>query len=86
MSETTPTTPRLPLGLNLGQLITLGGVIVAFVGSVYVSNYKITELQGDMTDFRKMLLEHQQVMEKQNEYGRRINTLEERLLRLEERK
>jgi hypothetical protein len=79
-------TPSLPFGLNVGQVITLGGVLIAFVGSIYVQNYKLNEIETGMGEFRKVVLEHQQVLERQNEYGRRLNTLEERLNHLEERK
>ena len=75
----------LIFGLDLSQLLTLGGVFIAVVGSLYVGNYRLGEIEHSMEDFHKVLLEHQQVMERQIEYGRRLTTLEERFERLQQR-
>lgn len=83
MNDNQPPRPNLPFGLDVSQIITLAGVLIAFIGAIYVGNYRLAEVERDMIDFRKFMLEHQVVLEKQIEYGRRINTLEERFERME---
>jgi hypothetical protein len=85
MSDTPPRA-NLPFGLDLGQLVTLGGIVIVFIGSIYVGNYRLAEVERDMIDFRRFILEHQTVLERQTEYQRRITALEERFDRLEQRK
>jgi len=70
------TKARFDPTITLGHLITLGGFLFAFAGSWYLTDYRLTAIEKQMTGLQVVVVHSARIDERLNEHGRRLDRLE----------
>lgn len=70
--------PRFDPTINLGHLISLGGVIVAIVGGWYVMDHRLSSLERNFEKLSNAVVEWVRLDERMKDHGRRLEKLESR--------
>jgi hypothetical protein len=70
--------PRFDPTINLGHLISLGGVIVTIVGGWYVMDHRLGALERNFEKLSVAVVELVRLDERLKDFGRRIDHLERR--------
>lgn len=77
--------PKLPFGLDVAHLTTMGTALVAFIGSAYVANYRLSQVEAEMVSLHQLVLEETKVATVQSEVMRILDDFRLRIERLERR-
>jgi hypothetical protein len=64
--------------INLGHLISFGGVIVTIVGGWYVMDHRLTALERNFEKLSIAVVELVRLDERLKDHGRRLDSLERR--------
>ena len=64
--------------INLGPLISFGGVIVTIVGGWYVMDHRLTALERNFEKLSIAVVELVRLDERLKDHGRRLDNLERR--------
>ena len=70
--------PRFDPTINLGHLISLGGVIITIVGGWYVMDHRLSLLERNFDKLSSAVVEWVRLDERLKDHGRRIDKLESR--------
>lgn len=70
--------PRFDPTINLGHLISLGGVIVTIIGGWYVMDHRLSALERNFEKLSDAVVEWVRLDERLKDHGRRIDKLESR--------
>jgi hypothetical protein len=70
--------PRFDPTVNLGHLISLGGVIVTIIGGWYVMDHRLSALERNFEKLSVAVVELVRFDERLKEVARRVENLERR--------
>ena len=70
--------PRFDPTINLGHMISLGGVIITIVGGWYVMDHRLSLLERNFDKLSSAVVEWVRLDERLKDHGRRIDKLESR--------
>ena len=70
--------PRFEPTINLGHIITLGGVICAIAGGWYAFDYRLTAIEGQVRMLSTVVIDNARMDERVRDHGRRLDNLERR--------
>lgn len=70
--------PRFDPTINLGHLISLGGMIVAFIGCLYLMDYRIGKVEIQLEKLSIVIVENARFDQRLIDHGRRLDLLESR--------
>jgi hypothetical protein len=70
--------PRFDPTINLGHLISLGGVIITIVGGWYVMDHRLTALERNFEKLSVAVVELVRLDERLKDFARRVDNLERR--------
>lgn len=68
--------PRFDPTINLGHLISLGGVTVVVAGSIYLADFRLKALEDNVRELRTVVIQAARTEEQIKEHGRRLDKLE----------
>lgn len=71
-------TPRFDPTINLGHLISLGGVIVVVGASLYLTDYRLNALEKNVEKLSIVVVQAARTDERLKDFGRRLDLLERR--------
>jgi hypothetical protein len=72
------TSPRFDPTINLGHLISLGGVTIVVIGSLYLTDYRLSAVEKNVEKLSTVIIETARTDERVKDYGRRLDALERR--------
>jgi hypothetical protein len=70
--------PRFDPTINLGHVISLGGVIVVVTGSLYLTDYRLNALEKNVEKLSTVVIHAARADERLKDFGRRLDMLERR--------
>lgn len=68
--------PRFDPTINLGHLVSLGGIIIAISGSWYLMDHRLATLERNMEKLSTVVIEYARLEQRISDQGRRIDKLE----------
>lgn len=68
--------PRFDPTINLGHLISLGGVICAIAGSWYLMDYRLAAVERQIDKLSSVVIDNARMDQRITDHGRRIDKLE----------
>ena len=68
--------PRFDPTINLGHVISLGGVIVVVTGSLYLTDYRLNALEKNVATLSTVVIQAARTDERLKDHGRRLDLLE----------
>ncbi len=70
--------PRFDPTINLGHVISLGGVIVVVTGSLYLTDYRLNALEKNVEKLSTVVIQAARTDERLKDHARRLDQLERR--------
>jgi hypothetical protein len=70
--------PRFDPTINLGHIISLGGVMVIVAGSLYLTDYRLNALEKNVEKLSTVVIQAARTDERLKEHDRRLEKLERR--------
>jgi hypothetical protein len=71
-------TPRFDPTINLGHLISLGGVVIVVAASLYLTDYRLNALEKNVEKLSTVVIQAARTDERLKDFGRRLDLLEVR--------
>lgn len=70
--------PRFDPTINLGHLISLGGIMLVVAGSLYLTDYRLNALEKNVERLSTVVIEAARADERLKDHARRLDQLERR--------
>ena len=68
--------PRFDPTINLGHIISLGGVIVVVAGGLYLTDYRLNALEKNVEKLSTVVIQAARTDERLKDHDRRLDMLE----------
>lgn len=79
MSDTaTANTSRIRFDptINMGHILTVGSFAVLAIGGVYLGDYRLSQLEKQVTELKGVVIENAKLGERISDHGKRLDRLE----------
>lgn len=73
--------PRFDPTVNLGHLISLGGIVVTLVGALYLMDYRVAKVEVQLEKLSTVIVDNARTDQRLIEIVRRLDIIENRVTR-----